>query len=344
MIQSLKIKNFQSHEISELSFSQGMNVITGSSDSGKTAIIRALRWAVFNKPSGNSFMRTESKDTEVEVMFYDGSGVNRAKHGSSNTYTIEQETFTAFGVNVPDAVKAICNISDINLQQQLERPFLLDDSPGEVAAFFNRVANLDAIDTATKNIKKNIRKHSDAVNFHTSIISALEYTLKDFEHLDAMDKLVQEMEWIEKEQVKEQMRVSSLNSLCGKIQDVIEKEIEYQGLPELLEQIQKNMKEFEQQRQNLYALDSARTTLMEIEIQKIRYSKYVDAANTIDEIFILHQREKEQIQKLCDCTAIIKRLQFLERQTEDEKRSFENLQKRFTAAMPDICPLCGKPK
>ncbi|MFR9297315.1 MAG: AAA family ATPase, partial [Aedoeadaptatus pacaensis] len=43
-IEKIILVNFQSHVYSELSLSRGVNVIVGPSDSGKTAIMRALRW------------------------------------------------------------------------------------------------------------------------------------------------------------------------------------------------------------------------------------------------------------------------------------------------------------
>jgi len=57
MIKYLQIQNFQSHKDSLLEFDPGVNVIVGSSDSGKTAVIRALRWLVWNRPSGDAFRR-----------------------------------------------------------------------------------------------------------------------------------------------------------------------------------------------------------------------------------------------------------------------------------------------
>jgi len=61
VVEKITIKNFQSHEETELQFSSGVNVIVGSSDSGKSAILRALKWVVQNKPSGTAFF-TEGSD------------------------------------------------------------------------------------------------------------------------------------------------------------------------------------------------------------------------------------------------------------------------------------------
>jgi exonuclease SbcC len=52
MITQLNITNFQSHVKSVLKLSPGINVICGPSDSGKSAIIRGLRWVIENQPTG----------------------------------------------------------------------------------------------------------------------------------------------------------------------------------------------------------------------------------------------------------------------------------------------------
>jgi len=65
MIKTLSIQNYQSHKDSTLEFDPGVNVIVGSTDSGKTAIIRALRWLIWNRPNGDSFRSTWGGDTKV---------------------------------------------------------------------------------------------------------------------------------------------------------------------------------------------------------------------------------------------------------------------------------------
>ena len=44
MINSIKIQNFQSHKNTTIKLKPGVNIITGSSDCGKSVDIRALKW------------------------------------------------------------------------------------------------------------------------------------------------------------------------------------------------------------------------------------------------------------------------------------------------------------
>ena len=52
MIKSIQIKNIQSHKDTSLEFSPGINAIVGSSNNGKSAVLRALYWARYNRPLG----------------------------------------------------------------------------------------------------------------------------------------------------------------------------------------------------------------------------------------------------------------------------------------------------
>ena len=89
MIQSLKIINFQSHEDSTLDFVPGVNMILGASDSGKSAIIRALKWLVWNRPNGDAYRSNWGGETSVQA-FFDGFGVERSKD-KENMYRIFEE-------------------------------------------------------------------------------------------------------------------------------------------------------------------------------------------------------------------------------------------------------------
>ena len=244
MIKSIRLKNFQAHEDASLELSTGVNVITGSSDAGKTAILRGLRWAVFNKPSGSSFVRSGTNNTEVEVMLYDGLCVKRAKQGNVNRYIIGSETLTAFGSRLPEAVSELFNLSESNFQQQLERPFLLDQSSGEVAAFFNKTANLDAIDRATTRLKKGIRDNELKITLQEEKIKELETSLKEFENLEAIDKLVGDIEHIAQEKEKVLRQNAQLKRIKLDFYQVQEKEKKYIGLPQSLAEIEDLVSQF----------------------------------------------------------------------------------------------------
>jgi len=94
MINSLHIKNFQSHPDSFFEFSPGMNVFIGDSDVGKSAIRRALEWLIFNRPISDSFRSWWEGDTEVTVVTSEGNIITRIKQKSKNIYRLNDIEFS----------------------------------------------------------------------------------------------------------------------------------------------------------------------------------------------------------------------------------------------------------
>lgn len=159
MITSIEIQNFQSHKKTKLNFHPGVNIIVGTSDSGKSAILRAINLAVTNRPSGNSFCSTwmDKKDTSKIEIIVDGETLISRQEKPYKAYILKipgktELELKAFGVTVPDEIEEAFNMTEVNLQKQLDSPFLLSKTPGEVASHFNKIAKLDKIDTATSNV------------------------------------------------------------------------------------------------------------------------------------------------------------------------------------------------
>ena len=71
-IRRLVIDNFQSHEHTEVEFGSGLNVVVGPSDFGKSALVRALRWVLYNEPRGANFIRAGTKVCQVKVKWMMG--------------------------------------------------------------------------------------------------------------------------------------------------------------------------------------------------------------------------------------------------------------------------------
>jgi len=170
MIEKVIIRNFQSHKKSVLPFHKGVNVIVGDTDSGKSAVIRALRWVTTNSPSGDAFRSWDGGDTSVSIRLENEDIIKRTK-GTENKYVFGEMKFTGIGTDVPAPIKEAINMNDTNLQVQLDSPFLLSNTSGEVAKFFNRIANLDKIDSGQKNVKSWMHTIVQAIKVNDAVIA-----------------------------------------------------------------------------------------------------------------------------------------------------------------------------
>ena len=67
MLSKITLKNIQAHEDLTLEFGQGLNVIHGSTDSGKTAVLRGLLWAAMNDGNGDKLLKNNNGAKECSV-------------------------------------------------------------------------------------------------------------------------------------------------------------------------------------------------------------------------------------------------------------------------------------
>ncbi len=157
MIERICLRNFQCHEKFDLELDPCVTIIVGRTDVGKSSLLRLLRWVGFNKPSGKGFIKRGSSFCKGEV-WVDGHRIVR-KRGKENSYSLDGKKFVAFGQSgVPEEISNLLNIGEVNVQRQLDSPWWLLKSPGEVSRELNSIVSLDLIDKTLSNISHTQRE------------------------------------------------------------------------------------------------------------------------------------------------------------------------------------------
>lgn len=203
MIQKVQITNFQSHHSTNLEFSSGVNSIIGASDSGKSAVLRAINWVINNKPQGTSFITRGKKTNKASVSIFLDSGVKigRVRGVSENTYSIETKNgvkeFAAFRGETPDEVHEILDFNELNFQYQMDAPFLLSDTGGEVARFFNKLISLESIDRGHANAEKKRREVMTNMTTYQKMKKDLTEELSKFELIPELEESIKTGEELE---------------------------------------------------------------------------------------------------------------------------------------------------
>jgi exonuclease SbcC len=157
MLTGIRLQNFQSHKETNITFSPGITAITGSSDSGKTAILRGLYWLAYNRPAPGALishwaLKGDKQTAAIRVAIHaDDAEITRIRNKDTNGYVVNGKSLNAVRSDVPEDVSNALRMDMVNIQRQLDAPFLLADSPGEVARVFNRTVRLDIIDRVLKN-------------------------------------------------------------------------------------------------------------------------------------------------------------------------------------------------
>ncbi|EEZ92710.1 MAG: intracellular protein transport protein [Candidatus Parvarchaeum acidiphilum ARMAN-4] len=72
IISKIKLENIRSHNKTEIQFTDGINIITGNTGSGKTSILMSIEYALFGKigegkEEGKMLLRRNSSEGEIKI-------------------------------------------------------------------------------------------------------------------------------------------------------------------------------------------------------------------------------------------------------------------------------------
>ena len=345
MIKSLTLQNFQSHKQSTLEFNPGVNVIIGPSDSGKTAFIRALRWLVWNRPSGDAFRSTWGGETKVTLSL-DEIDIIRSKD-KIEEYKLGKTEFKAFKTEVPTEIIQALNLNEINLQQQLDSPFLLTSTPGEVARHFNKIAHLDQIDEGLSKVQKWLRTIEQDISSDDKRLIQLTEDLEGFVHLEKFEIDVEVLEGMEGKMIQQINSKRALDKLCVDLNEV-EGLIAAQGkITEAGPLVDSILVLYMEKDAHYDQKADLEDLVKEIEIKEKELkqaSTILGAEKPVNQLLSLFEKRTDKRNNCVVLQKLVKRILYTtEEQITAENRS-KRLQTEFNAVFPDVCPLCGKPK
>ena len=207
MFRFLDISNFQSHEKTRIDFSKGVNVIFGLSQAGKTAITRAMRLLIDNRPLGGKFFsdfagdKGETKITlglegSQDISIIKSIKINKDgdKQVIKTSYTIGGTEFSSPKDQVPDQVTAALNISELNIQRQFDPPFLVSSSGGEIAKTINRITRLEEVDDWVTELTSEINSgNRDVVRMEQEAKSLIQ-EIEIYKDIEDTERIVSELQ------------------------------------------------------------------------------------------------------------------------------------------------------
>src|SRR5882757_6748076 len=95
-IVDVKLENIKSHRNSTFNFERGTTAIVGENGAGKTTIIEAVAWALFDllDYKKDDFVRRGAKKGSVQVTFESGA--------DDRQYTVYRDTGTGYNIFDPE--------------------------------------------------------------------------------------------------------------------------------------------------------------------------------------------------------------------------------------------------
>ena len=199
----IRVQNFQSIVDSTIEV-KGFTVVTGSNNSGKSALIRAVRGA-FQNTKGDSFVRYGQKSASVQVDFEDGKSVHWEKGKDVRpTYIVCGGKPIYPGQGVPDEVKAL-KVAPIQaggrefwpqIAPQFQQVFLLDQPGSILAEAVADVARVGQLNEALRGVESDRRSAAAELKVRQSDVIRHGQRLDGF---TGLDDVVQQVEKIEKD-------------------------------------------------------------------------------------------------------------------------------------------------
>lgn len=335
MLEQLTIEDFQAHRKLSIKLDPAITTIVGPSDSGKSAVIRALIWLATNRPSGDSFIREGTKQTRVHLDV-DGHVVTRCRGGSENTYTLDDEELKAFGNDVPTEVARLLNISGINIQRQHDSPYWFSETAGEVSRQLNQIVDLTIIDRTLANLDKasrataaEIRTLEQQEEQAKAQRSVLAWARKAQEHLGEVETLQEQWQAAAEthRDAAEMVQAVRLH------QETAEAAGKQQEAAERAAQIGTQWEKVRGQ-----------TVLLRKLIQEVRDNS-AQAHRTVPDLsplIQLQQAAEEAVTRRQNLESKILTVTLAQKDVQTFQAEAARLEKEFHKEMGEVCPLCGK--
>lgn len=231
-IDIIVIENFQCHEktVIKLAPNGQLTIITGQTDSGKTAIFRAIKWLLYNTPQGTDFIRAGCSFCRVTFNYVSGHTVIRemTRSASKNQYRIvtpgadKPIVMEGFGRTVPVEVQEVTGVRpvmigdnkyNLNMAEQLDGPFFGSSiSAPDRAKIMGKLAGTEVLDHAGKQAGTDIYRQTQKKDSLEVDIKQLTESIATYDYLPALTRKIATLERVAADIKAKQMRLDSLKA------------------------------------------------------------------------------------------------------------------------------------
>jgi exonuclease SbcC len=338
VLKYLDIELFQNHIKRKVEFDPEITYIIGPSDSGKSAIFRALKWVNLNQPNGSEFIPWDAEEAIV-TQGIDEHTVTRYKGPGKNSYIFDkQRSHDAIGQGaVPEGIKEFLKVSDLNFQDQHSNPFWLSETPGEVSRQLNQIVNLEIIDSTLSNVAKTLSQaRADKKLHEEQLAKALEIRADLVWTIDAVEK-TDELSKIQEELGENR---SSINSLQLSLESISRHKGKITVLEKLLEAVKDVILKGDDTFESGKKIQALQSSLERLKKYQEVIKLPLPNLNKIEELFDEIEFEAKTISKL---STMIKSTKEMANRCQIIKLSLETVETELnTFKMEGICPVCSQ--
>ena len=212
-ISKIHIKNFQNHEDTVIELTGGLNTITGTSDSGKTAIYRTLEYIYLMGAEGygswdSTWVQHGASYATIFITFDDGTRLLRIKGDSKNEIYLfkddEDEPYyskTKVGIKYDQEVLDFLNnpfydkeIGSLPFTNQTDSIFLVGASESKIPEFIAKMSNFTEFEQAVNYLEKENNFFSKQIRISDEKIQKYKKDLEKYADLDLKIKSIEDIE------------------------------------------------------------------------------------------------------------------------------------------------------
>lgn len=351
MIKKLRIHNFQSHKDSTLEFANGLNVIVGTSNHGKSAIVRALDWILRDSLRGSSFIRHGEKKVRVEVEFENGDKVSRHRTRTDGGEVVLDvkgaETAFTVGRGYPPEVVNFINMNDLNFQSQHDPAFLLADTSGEVSRRLNEIAGVEVIDRVLSHLNSEIRRLNQEIEHATDERERERALFQKYHNLTRdLKPLAEEEQRVEsdlKKAIEDKRKLEGLVDEVRWATDILERLPNLKRAGRALEKAPALVNRIERVEK---ALSEIRRIARDVKEATSRLERLPDVSKAeagLKRAEALAERRRETEEKISALRKAVRSAVRVGARLERIEEELGKARQEFKEAFPEVCPLCGQP-
>ena len=220
----VRVENFQSIADQTLEI-RGLTAITGPNNSGKSALIRAIR-GVFQNTPGSSFVRHGASESRVTVTLDSGESVVWGK-GRKPWYQINGQDPIYPGKEVPEEVASLLGVSSVllggeavwpNIASQLVgQVFLLDRPPSVLAEAVSDVERVAKLNEALRTAESDKRALSASLKVRKADSEKLESAVRYFDGLNDVLSDIDSLKFLDSQIAKIRLQLKDAGGLSSRL-------------------------------------------------------------------------------------------------------------------------------
>lgn len=223
MLKRVELVNFQAHGKLDIPIGQ-LTSLVGPSNSGKSAVLRAIAGLLRND-SASAFVQHGKSKLTVRLHLEDGHIVEWQKGKDANGYVLTRpdgtsSSYAKVGTNVPEEISDVLRMgpilledgskAHINLHEQADSPFLVFDTPGQVAKVFGELTSAGKLFSAANEGNRRIREDKKRRTLRQDDIEKLKSDLSQYADLD---DITEKMEWVQSKLIEAKTTSSAAENL-----------------------------------------------------------------------------------------------------------------------------------